>query len=456
MAELAEKNELKSPNFSSTRNACKLCSPLGVSLVFRGIENCIPLVHGSQGCSTYIRRYIISHFKEPIDIASSNFSEASAIFGGGLNLKTAIENVVRQYAPDVVGVATTCLSETIGDDVKMHLNEYKKENPKSDVTIVHASTPSYAGTHMDGYHAAVRAVVAELSLGGTPDGSVNLVPGFLSAEDLRHLKEILSSFGVKYTMLPDYSETLDGESWDQYQALPKGGTKLYEIKRMGRAEGTIMFGRSVPDAKSAGVYLEQNFGVKNYKLGMPFGIHETDEFFSALEEITGVRTPDRYVSERGRLVDSYIDGHKYVFGKRAVIYGEEDFCAGIAALLDEIGMQTVLCASGAKSSSLKNEIERVAPNSRDVIVADDTDFATMLDICRENKADIIIGSSKGYYLAKNLKLPLLRAGFPVHDRIGGQRILHVSYRGAQSLYDKIVNALIEQKQMGNAIGYSYI
>ena len=48
----------------------------------------MPLLHGSQGCTTYIRRYMISHFREPLDIASSNFSEEAAIFGGRENLRT--------------------------------------------------------------------------------------------------------------------------------------------------------------------------------------------------------------------------------------------------------------------------------------------------------------------------------------------------------------------------------
>ena len=91
-------DETASRNFTSTRNACKLCAPLGASVAFRGIEHCVPLIHGSQGCSTYIRRYVISHFKEPIDIASSNFSEESAIFGGGDNLKKALDNLIRQYS----------------------------------------------------------------------------------------------------------------------------------------------------------------------------------------------------------------------------------------------------------------------------------------------------------------------------------------------------------------------
>ena len=61
----------KGPSHVSTTNACKLCTPLGATLAFKGVEGAIPFLHGSQGCATYMRRYIISHFREPMDIASS-------------------------------------------------------------------------------------------------------------------------------------------------------------------------------------------------------------------------------------------------------------------------------------------------------------------------------------------------------------------------------------------------
>ena len=67
---------LTQPTQTATQNACKLCAPLGACFVFRGIEGGLPLLHGSQGCSTYIRRYMIGHFREPVDIASSSFSES--------------------------------------------------------------------------------------------------------------------------------------------------------------------------------------------------------------------------------------------------------------------------------------------------------------------------------------------------------------------------------------------
>src|ERR1019366_8763110 len=105
------------PNWVSTRNPCKACAPLGAALVVRGVEGALPFLHGSQGCATYMRRYIISHFKEPMDIAASNFSETTAIFGGADNLRIGLSNVSEQYHPSLIGVATTCLCETIGEDV---------------------------------------------------------------------------------------------------------------------------------------------------------------------------------------------------------------------------------------------------------------------------------------------------------------------------------------------------
>ena len=148
------------PSFVATRNACKLCTPLGACLAFAGVEGARTILHGSQGCATYIRRYMISHFKEPIDIASSNFSENATIFGGRDNLRAGLANVTRQYHPSVIGVATTCLAETIGEDVGMYLHEIRSERPAAEASlppVVHVSTPSYCGTHAEGFIAAVRA-----------------------------------------------------------------------------------------------------------------------------------------------------------------------------------------------------------------------------------------------------------------------------------------------------------
>ena len=39
-------------------NQCQHCMPLGGIIAFRGIAGAMALVHGSQGCSTYMRLLI--------------------------------------------------------------------------------------------------------------------------------------------------------------------------------------------------------------------------------------------------------------------------------------------------------------------------------------------------------------------------------------------------------------
>jgi nitrogenase molybdenum-iron protein NifN len=50
----------------------------------------------------------------------------------------------------------------------------------------------------------------------------------------------------------------------------------------------------------------------------------------------------------------------------------------------------------------------------------------------------------------------VRVGFPIHDRFGGQRMLHVGYRGTQELFDRLVNTILERKQEDSAVGYGYL
>ena len=84
------------------------------------------------------------------------------------------------------------------------------------------------------------------------------------------------------------------------------------------------------------------------------------------------------------------------------------------------------------------------------------DIYEIAELAEASGAEIIIGHSKGYKLSKRLNIPLVRVGFPIHDRIGGQRILHIGYRGAQQLFDLICNTLIGHKQDSSSIGYSYM
>ncbi len=448
--------------YVSTTNACKLCTPLGACLAFRGIEGAVPFLHGSQGCATYMRRYIISHFREPMDIASSSLGEKQAVYGGGANLKQGLKNVLEKYEARLIGVATTCLTETIGDDVPRLVREFLKERANGDghreTPVVTVSTPSYSGTHMEGFQAAVKAVVEQLAQGGEPTAALNLLPGFVSPADIRYLKEVLSDFGVAGIILPDISETLDGPAQATYEKLPPGGTPIQDLIAMGRSRATLELGRTLCGQATAGQVLADNFQVPLLRVGLPIGLRETDRFFQSIEDVAGHPTPSRHALERGRLLDAMVDGHKYVFAKKAVVYGEEDLVVGLTSFLAEIGVRPVLCATGGRSGRFAAAIEEVAGEVLPELplIREGLDFYGLAQEAEPLAPDLLIGHSKGYHLARRWGVPLLRVGFPIHDRFGGQRLLHLGYRGAQNLLDRLVNALLAKKQEDSPVGYGYL
>ena len=122
-----------------------------------------------------------------------------------------------------------------------------------------------------------------------------------------------------------------------------------------------------------------------------------------------------------------------------------------------MGLFPALVATGAKSGMFENKLRTAIPElPAAAVVSEGCDFADMTDLAASLKPDLLVGNSKGAALAHQLAVPLIRTGFPIHDRIGGQRILHFGYRGAQQLFDEIVNTLMERKQDSSTIGYSYI
>jgi len=315
----------------------------------------------------------------------------------------------------------------------------------------------------------VAGIVRSKAEAGEKGDHINIFPGFVSPEDLRLIKTILKDFGIDYILLPDYSETLDNPIWDSYKRIPDGGTPIELVKKCGSARASIEFGtiinkgslagrvKNSSNLTTAGEYLKDKFGVENCRMPFPTGVNSCDTFFDTLSRISGKPIPVKYTKERGRLIDSYVDGHKYAFGKRAVVYGEEDFVVAVSSFLNEIGIEVALAASGGESGRLEEEIRNYCPeNIEEITIKNGFDYEMIHEWCIENKPDILVGNSKAYYIAREMNIPIVRCGFPIHDRIGGQRIKHLGYTGTQELFDRIVNELIGSKQDKSEVGYKYM
>jgi nitrogenase molybdenum-iron protein NifN len=126
-------------------------------------------------------------------------------------------------------------------------------------------------------------------------------------------------------------------------------------------------------------------------------------------------------------------------------------------MLSEIGITPALCASGGRSGRLAQCLASAACERFERIeVMEGADFVQIQERAGEVGCDLLVGNSKGFKASQQLEIPLVRIGFPVHDRFGGGRVLHVGYRGTQELFDRIVNAEIERRQKASPVGYTYM
>ncbi len=427
-------------------NPCNMCMPMGAAGVFKGIEQCMVLMHGSQGCSTYIRRHMATHYNEPVDIASSSLNEKGTVYGGANNLKKALQNVIKQYQPRVIGISTTCLAETIGENVDAIVTEFLEEENIKGVDIVSVSSPGYGGSHYAGHYRTARKVVEHFAEGGVRMKNVNVIVGSMSPGDIRHLKDILGAFGIRYTLFPDISQTLDGEYADKYSRIPYGGTKVSELKEMGRATATIEFGKMVEDEDSPGVYLKKRFGIPLFRLPLPVGLKNSDELMDLLCNLTGRMQPDSIRHARGRYLDAMVDSHKYNAKGKPGIFGDPELVYGAAALCLENGMSPCVAASGPANKKIIPALKSLGEEyGRTFAMLEDTDYEKIAEIVRDCGANLLIGPSDGAFMTEKYRIPLIRAGFPVHDRMGMQRRVYIGYEGSMNLMDILTNTLLEMK-----------
>jgi nitrogenase molybdenum-iron protein NifN len=415
---------------------------MGGILALKGIENAMVIVHGSQGCSTYMRRHIAEHFNEPIDVGSSSLNEKGTVYGGEANLRQALDNIIRVYQPGIIGVVTTCLAETIGEDIARIVKDYRQEKTLA-MPIVAANTPGYGGSHSEGYWLTVRQLVETLATKSESHNKVNVIVPNMSPADIRELKRLLAVMGIEYTLCPDISDTLDQPYLPTYSKVPIGGTPVADICQMGGAPATIELGVTTDGNLSPGRYLQEAFGVPLYSVPIPIGIENTDAFMAVLETISGKKRPAAIELERGRLIDAMIDSHKYNFAGRCAVFGDPDLVYAVTQLCLENGIRPVVI-TGDKNGSLAKLLPQTEMAAETVVLSD-PDFNLVRTHAKEGNVNIAIGHSDGRFLTERDDISLVRLGFPIHDRVGGQRLLSVGYVGTALLLDRITNTLLEDK-----------
>ena len=429
LAEDISASRVKVSTKAATVNPQKNSPALGATMAYLGINNMLGLLHGAQGCSTFIRLQLSRHYKESIALNATAMSEDSAIFGGWENLKKGIGRVIEKFHPEVVGVMTTGLTETMGDDIHKIIKEFRAQHPEHEsVPVIWASTPDYCGSLQEGYAAAVEAIVSSLAEGGDRvDNQVNLLPGaHLTPADVEELKELVESFGLTVLTIPDISNAMDGHIDDVVSPLSTGGITVEDIGKAGRSCATLYVGDSL--AKAA-LKLRERFTIPAYGFTSLTGLAETDRFMEALSAVSGRPIPEKHRRWRSRLMDAMVDSH-YQFGtKKVVVALESDNLKTLTGFLAGMGCEIQAALSATRTRGL----DRLP--SDNVFVGDLEDLETAAI-----GADLIVANSNGRQAANKLKIGAhLRAGLPVFDRLGAHQKVWVGYRGTLNLVFETAN-----------------
>jgi nitrogenase molybdenum-iron protein NifN len=188
-------------------NPIRLSQPMGATLAFLGVDRCMPLMHGGMGCTSFTKVFMTRHFCEPIAIQTTAVTDITAVLDGGDNgIAEAVRNITRKVTPSLIGLYSTGLTETKGDDLSGVARQI-------DFPLVHVNTTDYEGGIESGWGKATRAIIDQLvepSINFRPDKAVLLPNVSLTPIEVEKLKDFIALFGFEVHALPDLSTSLDG------------------------------------------------------------------------------------------------------------------------------------------------------------------------------------------------------------------------------------------------------
>lgn len=430
------------------------CQPAGAQYAGIGVKDCIPLVHGGQGCCMFVRLLFAQHFKENFDIASSSLHEEAAVFGGVKRLEAGVDSLVKRY-PNVrvIPLITTCSTETIGDDIEGSIRKLqrmlKRDFPGRMVYLVPMHTPSYTGSQVTGYNIAVEAMVRTIAKKNEPNGKLNVFTGWVNPGDVTEIKHYLSEMGIDATVLFEI-ESFDSPIMPSKDSFSSGSTTVEDIE--GTADATASIALNRYEGYSAAQYLERTFEVPATLTPTPIGIRNTDIMLQQIQKITGKAIPESLVRERGKAIDALADlAHMFFAGKKVAIYGHPDLVIGLAEFCREVELKPVLLLLGDDNGAYVRDprilnLQRTVDYDMEIVCNADLWELEKRIKSKQIDLDLIMGHSKGRFIAIDAGIPMVRVGFPTFDRAGCYRHPVVGYKGAMELGETIANALFAQME----------
>ncbi len=118
---------------------------------------------------------------------------------------------------------------------------------------------------------------------------------------------------------------------------------------------------------------------------------------------------------------------------RLAIAADPDLLVGLTQMLAGVGAETVVAVAPINAPGLADA------------VCDQVKIGDLEDLeigARANRAELLITNSHGVHTAQRLGIPLLRAGFPQYDLVGGYSRTWIGYLGTRATLFDLANLLL--------------
>lgn len=421
-------------------NPLKVSQPVGASLAFLGLARTMPLEHGARGCTSFNKLFFMRHFREPIPLQTTAMDHVATVLGADTNVVEALQTIAEKNHPDIIGLITTGLTQTQGTDIEGALKVFRRTCPQHDgIAVVPVGASDTLGCLESGYALAVEAIVRHLvpetRCAGRRPRQVTVLPSpMLTPADIEAIREWIVAFGLSPLFLPDIGDSLDGHLIDAgYSTLTYGGIAKADIARLGESAATLVIG---PSLRRAASVLQARTGVRDYRFDGLMGLADNDAFVQALSDISGRPVPETIERQRAQFQDALVDCQSHLAEVPIALAGDGDLLGMLGRFFQDAGARVAAAVTAAEAPALTElPFDEVRVG----------DFEDLESFAQAAQARLLVANSHGVEAAERLGVPLLRAGFPLYDTVGGHAKAWVGYRGSRQTLFEAANLLLTRR-----------
>jgi nitrogenase molybdenum-iron protein alpha chain len=416
---------------------CQFTLSLGI---LNSIRNAVVIMHGPIGCGICAtgnlgQNKTFKQIRDPkaegLVWLSTNLDESDVISGGERKLREALIFADREFRPDSIIVAISCVPALIGDDVDNILEDLQKETAAILVPI-HCEgfkTKLMATAYDAVYHGILKKYIRypqrrfpvwedeadRVRERYRTSRNVNVLNvGSMSRADEVEFKRLLEALGLNVTFIPCYAEPEDF----QY-ALE---TSL-NISICGTHDDYFV------------EHLKEKYNIPFIVDTIPIGRKNTDRWLTLIAKRFGLEEEAENLirAENAALTEALEPFRRTLAGKRVYLAGGEVRIVATAEICQDLGMEVV----GFKAHHYDRFVEPIFEALESI---DDVQFSVatnqpfeMANIVKRLKPDILIAHVGGNNIASRYGIPLLPLFGPVYNYCGYSGVFEIARRLNQKL-----------------------